>query len=45
MLDNSGFSRRKFIQLAGVSTLGVGLLNFDMGRFLLLKHKRARRPP
>ena len=29
MLNNSGFSRRKFLQLAGVSTLGVGLLNFD----------------
>jgi carbonic anhydrase len=31
MLNNSGFSRRKFIQLAGLSTLGVGLLNFDSG--------------
>jgi carbonic anhydrase len=31
MLNNSGFSRRKFIQLAGLSTLGAGLLNFESG--------------
>jgi carbonic anhydrase len=35
MLDNPGFSRRKFIQLAGVSTLGVGLLNFDRGALFI----------
>jgi carbonic anhydrase len=35
MLNNSSFSRRKFIQLAGVSTLGVGLLNFDSGALFI----------
>jgi carbonic anhydrase len=33
MSKNSGFSRRKFIQIAGVSTLGAGLLNFESGSF------------
>lgn len=31
MLNNSGFSRRKFIQIVGLSTLGAGLLNFESG--------------
>ncbi|MGB7292042.1 MAG: carbonic anhydrase [Thermodesulfobacteriota bacterium] len=35
MLDNPRFSRRKFIQLAGVSTLGVGLLKFDSGALFI----------
>jgi carbonic anhydrase len=39
MLNNSGFSRRKFIQLAGVSPLGVGLLNFDGGALFIAEAK------
>lgn len=35
MLDNSGFSRRKFLQLAGLSTLGAGILNFGSGAIFI----------
>ena len=35
MLHKSGFSRRKFIQLAGLGTLGTGLLNFDRETLLI----------
>jgi carbonic anhydrase len=41
MLNNSHFSRRKFIQIAGLSSLGVGLLNFDSGAPFLAKAQAA----
>jgi carbonic anhydrase len=43
MLNNSGFSRRKFIQVAGLGTVGAGLLNFDSAVLSIPEAKGA--PP
>jgi carbonic anhydrase len=45
MLNNPGFSRRKFIQLAGLSTIGTGLLNFDRGTLLIAEAQAGSSTP
>jgi carbonic anhydrase len=43
MLDNPDFSRRKFIQLAGLSTIGVSQMNFDTETLFIVEAQAS--PP